>query len=190
MFLGIILVITPPNVSRPRDNGVTSRRTTSFTSPAKTPPCTAAPRETTSSGLTVTLGSFPVIFFTRSCTAGILVEPPTRITSSMSLNDNFASLRALSTGVLNLSRRSEHSSSNLALVRVVSICLGPSAVAVMKGKLIFVWVKDDSSIFAFSAASVRRCKACLSFSRSIPSSFLKFPASQSTTLLSKSSPPR
>lgn len=34
-----------------------------------------------------------------------------------------------------LSRRSEHSSSNLALVRVVSICLGPSAVAVMNGKL-------------------------------------------------------
>jgi hypothetical protein len=34
-----------------------------------------------------------------------------------------------------LSRRSEHNSSNLALVRVVSMCLGPSAVAVMNGKL-------------------------------------------------------
>lgn len=34
-----------------------------------------------------------------------------------------------------LSRRSEHNSSNLALVIVVSICLGPSAVAVMNGKL-------------------------------------------------------
>lgn len=34
-----------------------------------------------------------------------------------------------------LSRRSEHSSSNLALVRVVSMCLGPSAVAVINGKL-------------------------------------------------------
>jgi hypothetical protein len=34
-----------------------------------------------------------------------------------------------------LSRRSEHSSSNLPLVIVVSMCLGPSAVAVMKGKL-------------------------------------------------------
>ena len=34
-----------------------------------------------------------------------------------------------------LSRRSEHNSSNLALVMVVSICLGPSAVAVMNGKL-------------------------------------------------------
>jgi hypothetical protein len=37
--------------------------------------------------------------------------------------------------IMYLSRRSEHSSSNLALVRVVSICLGPSAVAVIKGKL-------------------------------------------------------
>jgi hypothetical protein len=51
-----------------------------------------------------------------------------------------------------------------------------------KKNLMFVWVKDDSSIFAFSAASVNRCRACLSFSKSIPSSFLKFPASQSTIL--------
>ncbi|BAS93242.1 Os05g0302916 [Oryza sativa Japonica Group] len=106
VFLGIILVITPPSVSKPRESGVTSRRTMSLTSPDNTPACcqnfATAPSATTSSGLTVTLGSFPVIFFTRSCTAGILVEPPTRITSSMSLNDNFASLRALSTGVLNL----------------------------------------------------------------------------------------
>lgn len=34
-----------------------------------------------------------------------------------------------------LSRRSEHNSSNFALVIVVSMCLGPSAVAVMNGKL-------------------------------------------------------
>ncbi|BAT16514.1 Os12g0244150, partial [Oryza sativa Japonica Group] len=97
VFLGIILVITPPNVSRPRDNGVTSRRTTSFTSPAKTPPW-SAPRETTSSGLTVTLGSLPVIFFTSSCTEGIRVDPPTRITSSRLSTDSLASLKALVTG--------------------------------------------------------------------------------------------
>lgn len=35
----------------------------------------------------------------------------------------------------NLSKRSEHNSSNFARVRVASICLGPSAVAVMKGRL-------------------------------------------------------
>lgn len=40
-----------------------------------------------------------------------------------------------STQIRYLSRRSEQSSSNLALVMVVSMCLGPSAVAVMKGKL-------------------------------------------------------
>ena len=54
---GISLVITPPRVSRPRDSGVTSRRTMSRTSPASTPAWTAAPRATTSSGLTETLGS-------------------------------------------------------------------------------------------------------------------------------------
>jgi len=35
-----------------------------------------------------------------------------------------------------------------------------------KKNLMFVWVKDDSSIFAFSADSVSRCRACLSFSKS------------------------
>jgi hypothetical protein len=50
----------------------------------------------------------------------------------LSFNPNQAIARST---VTYLSRRSEHSSSNLALVRVVSICLGPSAVAVIKGKL-------------------------------------------------------
>jgi len=35
-----------------------------------------------------------------------------------------------------------------------------------KKNLMFVWVKDDSSIFAFSVASVSHCRACLSFSKS------------------------
>ena len=48
--------------------------------------------------------------------------------------------------------------------------------------LMFVWVSDDSSILAFSAVSVSRWRACLSFNRSIPSSLLKSPASQSTIL--------
>ena len=39
VFLGIILVITPPSVSKPSDRGVTSRRTMSLTSPDKTPAC-------------------------------------------------------------------------------------------------------------------------------------------------------
>jgi hypothetical protein len=45
--LGIILVITPPTVSIPRVNGVTSIKRISFVSsdysPPRIPPCTAAP---------------------------------------------------------------------------------------------------------------------------------------------------
>ena len=45
--------------------------------------------------------------------------------------------------------------------------------AVINGRLISLCVALDNSIFAFSAASVRRCKACLSCLRSIPSLLLK-----------------
>ena len=38
VFLSIILVNTPPKVSIPNDNGVTSNNSTSFTSPINTPP--------------------------------------------------------------------------------------------------------------------------------------------------------
>mmetsp|Transcript_4962 Transcript_4962/g.14856 ORF Transcript_4962/g.14856 Transcript_4962/m.14856 type:complete len:453 (-) Transcript_4962:199-1557(-) len=190
VFLGISLVITPPRVSSPRESGVTSSRTMSLTSPPKTPAWTAAPRATTSSGFTVTLGSFPVRDLTRAWTAGILVEPPTRMISSISLRSSLASLRAFSTGILHLSSKSEHSSSNPALVRLFSMCFGPSAVAVMNGKLIEVWVRVLSSILAFSLASVSLCRACLSFLRSIPSFFWKSSAKKSVILLSKSSPPR
>ena len=77
VFLGVILVVIPPNVSTPSDSGVTSRSKISLTSPPKTPACTAAPTATTSSGFTVWFGSFPSKLLTNSCTAGILVEPPT-----------------------------------------------------------------------------------------------------------------
>mmetsp|Transcript_50220 Transcript_50220/g.160956 ORF Transcript_50220/g.160956 Transcript_50220/m.160956 type:complete len:359 (+) Transcript_50220:420-1496(+) len=187
---GMTLVMTPPRVSRPRERGVTSRRTMSLTSPASTPACTAAPRATTSSGLTLTLGSLPVSFFTRSITEGMRVEPPTRITSLISESSSLASLRAFCTGILQRSTRSEVSSSNLARVMVVSMCLGPSAVAVMKGRLIWAWVPEESSFLAFSAASVRRWRACLSVIRLMPSAFSKSLARKLTMRLSKSSPPR
>ena len=76
------LVITPPLVSMPRDSGVTSRSRTSLTSPLSTPAWTAAPMATTSSGLTPLWGSLPVRDWTSSCTAGMRVEPPTRMTWS------------------------------------------------------------------------------------------------------------
>ena len=78
----ISLVNTPPSVSMPSDSGVTSRSRTSFTSPFSTPAWIAAPIATTSSGLTPLWGSLPNSFFTASCTAGMRVWPPTRITSS------------------------------------------------------------------------------------------------------------
>mmetsp|Transcript_41516 Transcript_41516/g.124072 ORF Transcript_41516/g.124072 Transcript_41516/m.124072 type:complete len:227 (+) Transcript_41516:1-681(+) len=156
---GMRRVITPPSVSRPRDSGVTSSSTMSDTSPASTPACTAAPSATTSSGLTDTLGSLPVIFLTISRTAGMRVEPPTMMTSSMSLSVSFASRSADSTGTLQRSSRSWLMVSNLARVIDVSMCFGPSAVAVMNGRLMAACDTPDSSTFAFSAASVRRCSA-------------------------------
>mmetsp|Transcript_25190 Transcript_25190/g.64866 ORF Transcript_25190/g.64866 Transcript_25190/m.64866 type:complete len:279 (+) Transcript_25190:142-978(+) len=184
------LVMTPPSVSRPMLRGVTSRSTMSLTSPASTPACTAAPRATTSSGLTVALGALPVMLLTTSTTAGIRVEPPTRMISLRSFRVRSASFSAFWTGTLQRSRRSEHICSNCVRVIVVSMCLGPVSVAVIKGRDKLVCVADDSSILAFSAASVRRCSAWRSFSRSMPSSFLNWFARKSTMRLSKSSPPR
>ena len=68
----------------PSESGVTSSSSTSFTSPASTPPCTAAPIATTSSGFTVRFGSRPNSALTFSCTIGIRVLPPTSTTSWMS----------------------------------------------------------------------------------------------------------
>jgi hypothetical protein len=52
--------------------------------------------------------------------------------------------------------------SNLALVNLRLQCFGPDASAVKYGKLISVYVVDDNSILAFSAASLTLCKAILS----------------------------
>ena len=53
-----------------------------------------------------------------------------------------------------------------------------------------VEVLDDSSILAFSAASLSRCSAIESLDRSIPWSFLNSATSQSIRTWSKSSPPK
>ena len=85
VFRSMSRVMTPPSVSMPSESGVTSRRRTSFTSPARTPAWIAAPTATTSSGLTPRFGSLPPnIALTASMTAGMRVIPPTRTTSSMS----------------------------------------------------------------------------------------------------------
>ena len=90
-----------------------------------------------------------------SCTAGIRVEPPTRITLSISLGDNPASCIARLVGPIVLSTRSAEISSNLARVRFTSKCKGPASPAVINGNEICVEVTPDKSFFAFSAASFK-----------------------------------
>ena len=66
----------------------------------------------------------------------------------------------------------------------------PSALVAMNGRLISVSSDDDSSCFAFSAASFRRWSAMRSLRRSTPCSFWNSSASASMMRWSKSSPPR
>mmetsp|Transcript_21890 Transcript_21890/g.44850 ORF Transcript_21890/g.44850 Transcript_21890/m.44850 type:complete len:333 (-) Transcript_21890:924-1922(-) len=196
-FVGMVVlrlmstVATPPRVSTPKERGETSRSTMSFTSPAKTPACTAAPTATTSSGFTLWLGALPpASSWAKVWIEGMRVEPPTRTISLTSLALILASFKACSTGVLQRLMSSPAICSNLARERLDSMCLGPVASAVMKGKEILASCTPESSIFAFSAASVRRCKACRSLRRSMPSAFWNSEAIHFTTTLSKSSPPR
>ena len=83
-----------------------------------------------------------------------------------------ASAMACLTGPMVASTRWAVSSLNFARVSVTSRCFGPVASAVIYGRLMLEEVTPDSSIFAFSAASFRRCMATLSFDRSMPSAFL------------------
>ena len=125
------LVITPPRVSIPTLRGTTSSSSTSFTSPLSTPPCIAAPTATTSSGLTPLDGALPKKRSTICWIAGIRVEPPTRITSLMSLGVRLASRRACSQGLIVLWIRSSHSCSNLARLKVLTKCLGIPFTGIM-----------------------------------------------------------
>ena len=190
VFASINLVITPPNVSIPIDNGVTSSNTTPLISSVKTAPWTAAPTATTSSGLTPLEGVLPKNFSTNSWTAGIREEPPTRITSSISELLKPASLIAFLQGSRQAWIKLWAKASNLARVKVLTKCLGIPSTGMMYGRLISVEVEEDNSILAFSAASFRRCIAIGSFVKSAPSSFLNSCTNQSMITWSKSSPPK
>ena len=176
-------VKTPPRVSMPSDSGVTSSSSTSLTSPFSTPPWIAAPMATTSSGLTPLCGSLPNSCFTASCTLGMRVMPPTRITSSIWLAVTPASFSACFTGPMVFWIRSSTRLSSLARVILMVRCLGPEASAVMKGRFTSVCCALESSILAFSAASFRRCSARRSVRRSMPFSFLNSSARKLTTRL-------
>ena len=110
----------------------------------------------------------------RSMTLGMRVMPPTRITSSISPAVSAGILQRLLAG-LERARRSGRrpALSSFARVSFITRCFGPEASAVMKGRLISVSLEDDSSIFAFSAASFSRCRASLSPRRSMPCSLLE-----------------
>ena len=172
VFRSINLVNTPPNVSIPNDKGVTSSKSTSLTSPIKTPPWIAAPEATTSSGLTPLCGSVLKKEVTASIIFGILVIPPTKITSSISLALTPASLRAALQGSILFVIKSSTRLSYWDLVNLTFKCFGPLASAVTKGKLTSVWAALESSILAFSAASFILCRANLSDLKSMPLSFL------------------
>src|SRR5690554_2590295 len=190
VFASISLVNTLPIVSIPNDNGVTSNKSTSFTSPVKTPPWMAAPMATTSSGFTPLEGFLPKNFSTSSWIIGIRVDPPTKITSSISAVDNPASCNDFLQGSIERLTKLSDNCSNFALVNVCTKCFGPDAVAVIYGKLISVCVDDDNSILAFSAASFNLCSAIGSFLKSTPSAVLNSFANQSMITWSKSSPPK
>ena len=160
----------------PSESGMTSSNSTSLTSPPRIPPWIAAPSATTSSGLMDLFGSLPKNFLTASTIAGIRVCPPTKITSCKSLTlKGEASIARLVISIAR-SKNSLESSSSLALESFNRRCLGPDESEVMKGILISVSVAVESSIFAFSAASSRRCSAKVSDLTSIPDSFLNSPA--------------
>ncbi len=108
----------------------------------------------------------------------------------MSLGLRPASFSACSIGAIVRWTRSSTSCSSLARVSVMFRCFGPDWSAVMKGRLISVCITVDSSIFAFSAASLRRCSDMGSFDRSMPWSRLNSAISHSMMRASKSSPPR
>src|SRR5712664_327419 len=91
--------------------------------------------------------------------------------AGLSAAERPASLSACRHGSTVFCTRSSTSASNLARVSFMVRCFGPLASAVMKGRLISVWVVEDSSILAFSAASLRRWSASLSRRRSMPCSF-------------------
>ncbi len=184
------LVMTPPRVSTPSDSGVTSSSSTSLTSPDRIPAWMAAPMATTSSGFTPLCGSLPKNSFTSCWIFGMRVIPPTSTTSSMSLASTPASFRHCWTGPIDFWSRSSTSCSSFERESFRARCFGPEASAVTKGRLISVSIVVESSCFAFSAASRRRCRAILSLPRSMPWSFLNSATIQSMTRWSMLSPPR
>ena len=174
VFLSISGSLTPPRVSIPSVRGVTSRRTISLvTSPAIIPAWIAAPIATASIGSTPDSASFPITSLTNRLTMGIRVGPPTMTILFMSEAVSFASSSALSIDGLHRSTIGEMRSSSLARVTLSSRFFAPDEGSCeMNGRLMSVSITVDSSILAFSEASLIRVIAVVSADRSTPSFFL------------------
>ena len=157
----INLVVIPPLVSTPKESGVTSRRSTSLTSPPKTPPWMAAPIATTSSGLMdLSSSALPNTSLATSWTWGMRVDPPTMTTSSTLEPSSLASASAWRQGPASRSNKLDANCSNFARLMDCCKCSGPrSGVAVMNGKFTEVSDMVESSCLAFSAASFNLCRA-------------------------------
>src|SRR5437660_7479342 len=95
---------------------------------------------TASSGLTLFVGSRLNIDLTDSSTLGILVMPPTKITSSISFISILASFNACLHGATVFPIKSFVKASKVARDKLRFICLGPVLSAVINGKLISVYI--------------------------------------------------
>ena len=145
-------------------------------SPANTPAWIAAPIATHCIGSTPLSALRPTNFSNAFWTDGIRVGPPTRITLSTLPGLIFASLKAFLIGFSQRLITGPTISSNLALVRSSSKCFGPLESDQIYGRLIVAFRVLLNSIFAFSAASRRRCLDAGSSRKSIPLSDLKISA--------------
>src|ERR1035437_9315444 len=135
VFRSISFVMTPPSVSTPRESGVTSSRRRSFTSPARTPPCSAAPMATTSSGLTPLCGSLPKKSLTICWIFGMRVCPPTRTTSSIFAASRLASFSACRHGPTGRWRMSSTSDSGFRPGQLKIEVLRPGRVGRDEGEV-------------------------------------------------------
>ncbi len=121
-FLGMTRSVSPPIVSRPRESGITSNNSRSFSLrlPAKTFAWMAAPNATTLSGSRLVSGSWPKKSATAWRTCGMRVAPPTMTTPLISATDSPASRKALRVGESVLAIRCWVSSVSVSLFKVMS----------------------------------------------------------------------
>ncbi|CDD70244.1 putative uncharacterized protein [Sutterella sp. CAG:397] len=124
VFLGMTFSTSPPMVSRPRDNGVTSRSnqsSPSATLPASLLACIAAPTATTWSGSMLQSGAFPKYASTALRTQGMRVAPPTSTTPLISAALFLASFKTFPTASVVFCTSGKTMSSKAARVSVFSI---------------------------------------------------------------------